>query len=202
MFLFISAYIQTAFFICLVSPETMYARDVLVRWRSNTEPDLAGYRIYFGNLSGTYTDWRDAGSVTRTIVSGIPDSGHVFFAMTAYDVYGNESIYSREVNIRSGDGGAFSGPAAFELMDNFPNPFNAGTVIPYFLLRKQPVKIRICDLSGREVQLLVSDVQDGGLHTIQWGGTGASGLRVASGIYLCCMESGGFCQIIRMTVLK
>jgi hypothetical protein len=59
--------------------------------------DLAGYRIYYGQFSGSYTD-ELAVSDPDTSQYDVPlPSGSYYFAMTALDVEGNESAYSNEV---------------------------------------------------------------------------------------------------------
>jgi len=57
--------------------------------------DLAGYKIYWGEVSGKYTDSLDVGNVT---VKKMPDiEGERYYATTAYDQSGNESGYSNEI---------------------------------------------------------------------------------------------------------
>lgn len=68
-------------------------------WNANTEPDLAGYKIYIGRASGTYTDPRspiDVGNVT-TYVIDISESGTWYFSLTAYNAGGSESGFSSEL---------------------------------------------------------------------------------------------------------
>ena len=60
--------------------------------------DLAGYNVYFGSLSGVYTDFRaldNPGLVTYML--DLPGSGSWHIAITAYDSAGNESDFSNEV---------------------------------------------------------------------------------------------------------
>lgn len=70
-------------------------------WTANGEPDLAGYKIYVGTASGTYSFPGSPfmiGNVTRYIVSNLPNGQTYFFAMSAYDNAGNESPLSAEVS--------------------------------------------------------------------------------------------------------
>ena len=57
--------------------------------------DLAGYKIYYGNSSGSYTVSVDVGNLTGAIISNL-EPGTWCFAVTAYDTSGNESEYSDE----------------------------------------------------------------------------------------------------------
>jgi len=59
--------------------------------------DLGGYKLYWGHETGVYTKSMDVGDVTTYTVSGLPD-GLYYFAVTAYDTYGNESDFSNEVS--------------------------------------------------------------------------------------------------------
>ena len=73
---------------------------------SNTDgspaTDLAGYKIYYGTVSGNYTASIDVGNTTSipiaTLSSSVPISGLYYIAVTVYDTAGNESAYSNEIN--------------------------------------------------------------------------------------------------------
>lgn len=88
---------------------------------------------------------------------------------------------------------------AFRLWPNFPNPFNAATHIRYDVggAVSTPVRLGLYDLLGREVLLLVNELQPPGAHTVR---VDASSL--ASGVYLCRMAAAGFTQVKRVVVLK
>ncbi|MFC1889575.1 MopE-related protein [Thermodesulfobacteriota bacterium] len=72
--------------------------EVPLAWDSNTEPDLAGYRIYYGTSSGDYDFSVDLGNCTGCSISDLEDGRTYYFAATAYDEYGNESGFSDEVS--------------------------------------------------------------------------------------------------------
>jgi hypothetical protein len=59
--------------------------------------DLAGYKIYYGKLSGKYTNVIDVGNVITYKVEDL-QSGTYYFAVTAYDTSANEGDYSNEVS--------------------------------------------------------------------------------------------------------
>ena len=70
-------------------------------WTANGEPDLAGYKVYVGTASGTYSFPGSAflpGEVTSYTVSNLPKGQTYFFAISAYDSAGNESTLSAEVS--------------------------------------------------------------------------------------------------------
>jgi len=74
---------------------------VTLIWTANGEPDLAGYKIYVGTDSGTYSSPGSpflTGKATSYTVSNLPKGQTYFFAMSAYDSAGNESSLSAEVS--------------------------------------------------------------------------------------------------------
>ena len=70
-------------------------------WAANREPDLAGYKIYVGTASGTYSFSGSpflTGTVTSYTISNLPKGETYYFAISAYDSAGNESVLSAEVS--------------------------------------------------------------------------------------------------------
>ncbi|MEW6003368.1 MAG: fibronectin type III domain-containing protein [Nitrospirota bacterium] len=59
--------------------------------------DLAGYKIYYGTVSGNYTAVIDVGNIRQYKVKDL-EPGTYYFAVTAYDTARNESDYSNEVS--------------------------------------------------------------------------------------------------------
>ncbi len=86
-----------AIVVWLALPIPASAADVKLAWDANTEPDLAGYKVYYGQSSRTYGVPTDVGNATSTTVSGLAP-GTYYFAVTAYDAAGLESGYSNEVS--------------------------------------------------------------------------------------------------------
>jgi hypothetical protein len=76
-------------------------KSVTLEWNANVEPDLAGYRVYYGSRSGSYMQPKgnglDSGRVTSYTIAGLPVGATYYIAITAYDAAGNESGYSSEV---------------------------------------------------------------------------------------------------------
>ena len=73
------------------------AATVDLAWDANTEPDLAGYKIYYGTASGNYTKSVDVGNTTQYTLAGLNEGVTYYLAATAYDVDDNESAYSVEL---------------------------------------------------------------------------------------------------------
>jgi hypothetical protein len=88
-------------------------------------------------------------------------------------------------------------PETFFLEQNFPNPFNPMTVISWQLAVSSTVKLSVLDLTGRQIAVLVNEIQPAGDHQIEFD---ASGL--ASGIYLYRLEAGSHSEIRKMILTK
>jgi hypothetical protein len=59
--------------------------------------DLAGYKIYYGTSSGSYSKVIDVGNITTFVVNNLT-AGTYYFTVTAYNIYGSESGYSNEAS--------------------------------------------------------------------------------------------------------
>ena len=93
------------------------------------------------------------------------------------------------------------------LAQNFPNPFNPETWIPYQLSKATEVKIDIYDISGHLVRSLDLGWQPVGAYMMPssaayWDGKNAVGERVASGIYFYTLQTSDFAATRRMVILK
>ncbi len=92
-------------------------------------------------------------------------------------------------------------PGEFYL-NNFPNPFNAGTTIRYQLSEKGRVKLNIISLRGAEVKSLQQGLQNRGEHAIQWDGLDQTGNNLPAGIYFVNLEQGSFTATHKILLLK
>jgi len=71
----------------------------------------------------------------------------------------------------------------FALLRTFPNPFNPVLTIQYTLEMSDPVILKIYNIAGQLVDVLVNERQPAGQYSVQWNGTGRS-----SGIYLISLS--------------
>ena len=69
-----------------------------LQWAANSESDLAGYKVYQGTTTGSYGPSIDVKNVTTYTVSNLQADMTYSFAITAYDLSGNESYPSDEVS--------------------------------------------------------------------------------------------------------
>lgn len=76
-------------------------------------------------------------------------------------------------------------------LGSYPNPFNPSTTIRYELGRAGRTQVSIFDARGAHVRNLRDAVEAEGEHEVTWDGTNEIGERIASGTYICLVESGG-----------
>jgi hypothetical protein len=102
-------------------------------------------------------------------------------------------------------------PSVFSLEQNFPNPFNPSTVIQYSIPAVKTghapslheVTLKVYDVLGREVAVLVNEHQSPGDYKVEWDATG-----LASGVYLYSINvettigSAGFTRVKKMVLLR
>jgi hypothetical protein len=73
------------------------ASQVKLAWDPNTEPNIAGYRVYIGTASGVYSAPVDVGNITNYTATGLQPGTSYFISVTAYDQSAIESGFSNEV---------------------------------------------------------------------------------------------------------
>ena len=93
------------------------------------------------------------------------------------------------------------------LLQNFPNPFNPETWLPYRLADDVPVTFRIYNLRGQLTRELDLGVQKAGRHLTRetaahWDGKDGVGETVSSGVYFYTLHAGSFQATRRMLILK
>jgi hypothetical protein len=93
-------------------------------------------------------------------------------------------------------------PSVFALGANYPNPFNAATVIPYTLEHAGAVRLCVYDGLGQHVATLVQDMQTAGRYVAQWNGCSDAGAQVASGFYLVRLETARQTAASKVLYLK
>ena len=93
------------------------ATSVALQWNPNPEPDIAGYRLFYGPGSGNYTQQIDVGNTTAATVSDLAN-GTYFFVVTAYNTATVQSLPSHEVSATVGIGPTPTPPATPATLGN------------------------------------------------------------------------------------
>src|SRR3954469_14252672 len=76
------------------------AKGVTLGWDPSTASGIAGYRLYYGVASGSYTTIIDAGNRTNLQVTGLSNGVSYYFAVTAYNTLLIESAFSSELSFK------------------------------------------------------------------------------------------------------
>jgi arabinoxylan arabinofuranohydrolase len=80
-------------------------------------------------------------------------------------------------------------PKCSEIGQNYPNPFQTGTTIPYRLYKPSQVRLSILNYLGQQVALLVNEFQHEGKYSAYWDAKNNEGRRLGSGLYMYRMET-------------
>jgi hypothetical protein len=85
----------------------------------------------------------------------------------------------------------------FELLQNFPNPFNPTTKIEYRISDRSFVSLKVYNILGDEVATLVNEEKPAGIYNVNFNATGLS-----SGMYLYKIQAGNFVETRKMILMK
>ena len=88
-------------------------------------------------------------------------------------------------------------PQSFSLSQNYPNPFNPTTLIRFSTSTPENVTLKVYDLIGQEVAILVNEYLNAGTHEVEF-----NGQNLASGTYFYILSSGGKKEFKKMVLLK
>lgn len=88
-------------------------------------------------------------------------------------------------------------PEEFRLQQNYPNPFNPSTTIRFAIPEKSEVTLKLFNILGREVAVLVAEELEPGEYKVVFEAEG-----LPSGVYLYRIQAQGFVQTRKLTLLK
>ena len=88
-------------------------------------------------------------------------------------------------------------PNQMELQQNYPNPFNASTKISFSIQLRCHVSLKIYDLLGIEVAMLVDQRKEPGSYSVEW-----NAKNFSSGVYLYRLQAGDFMKTKTLIMLK
>lgn len=186
----------------------------LLTWAANLETDLVNYKIFkkvTAELGWQYlattssTSYED---LTETYLTGGHQANehNVDYRITAVDNQSLESIPSDKVTARvagapldkkGSEEYVVDNPSEYSLLQNFPNPFNPVTTIRYQIKDQGLVQLKVFDLLGSEVAVLVNEVKSEGSYNLSFDAS-----NLPSGVYIYSLRVNDFVQNNKMTLLK
>jgi photosystem II stability/assembly factor-like uncharacterized protein len=154
--------------------------------------------VYAGTARGLYST---GGPKVVTDTTGSTSPG----ATTPADTAGGEArsggtTAPTDTTGSNGDEPAL--PTTTALGQNFPNPFNLQTTIPYQLATPGVVRLEIFDIQGHRVRMLGEGLQPSGFYQLIWNRRDDRGQQLASGVYLVRMEVGDYSAVHKILLLK
>ena len=145
----------------------------------------------FGDLGDTkvgslydWVIWDESGAYPPETGTPIPED---------LILYGTSDVTARP---------SWEGSDDFQLLQNFPNPFNPSTEISYKTTAESHVQLTIYDLNGATVRTLVNERQQPGEYTVRWDGHDSEQKILPSGVYFYSLEAGAHKSVRKMTLLK
>jgi len=157
--------------------------------------------IYAGNDLGVYLT-TNRGSTWHSFNDGLPD------AIMVSDL--SISASNRKLRAVTHGNGVYetsllspfavppdAPPAGFRLDQNFPNPFNAFTAIPFSVQERVHVKLMVYDLTGKPMATLLDREVEPGSYVTSWEARG-----LVSGVFFARLEAGNYKKTRKMIYLK
>lgn len=181
--------------VLMLTAVSVTAGDLKVTWQPNTEPDLAGYFVYYGTKARPQANRIGVGRQTQYLIQNLPAGETYYLSVTAVDKAGNESVSSELIAVRvltdqEKRGGL---PPQHFLLQSHPNPFhispNQTTTISFALSEPSLVKLEIFNLLGQRVITLVDRNLPSGAQKFSWNGRDHRGAPVPTGVYLYRLET-------------
>jgi len=116
-----------------------------------------------------------------------------------YDEAGNFDIDSMDVQFDNTTSVEFDNENVFtfKLEQNYPNPYNPITMIKYSVPERSTVTLKIFNILGKEIELLIDESKEAGNYEVIWNAEG-----LPSGIYFYRLQAGSFVKTKKMVLLR
>jgi len=176
--------------------------DVVVRWRTGREEDVAAFRVHRARDGGVFEplapDLVPEASHRYVFRDADPGPGTWVYRIGEVDAAGQVTLHAG-VSLtveRLVPRAAFLDPAS-------PNPFNPTTTLRFGVAVRGPADLVVYDARGRAVRTLWRDgAAAPGSYRVTWDGRDDGGRRVASGVYHARLRTAGSALTRRLTLLK
>ncbi len=145
------------------------------------------------------TQWSRLGSGTNEDVTSLAVSGNNLFVGGLFTTAGvtPSSFIARWSRPPTSVEERNATPEKFRLEQNYPNPFNPETNIKYQIPSTGNVMLKLYDMLGREVAMLVNEHKSPGTYTMTWDASGHS-----SGIYFYRLTAGSFVETKKLVLVR
>ena len=88
-------------------------------------------------------------------------------------------------------------PSSFSLVQNYPNPFNSQTIIRFDLPKGSHVSLKVFDLLGQQVAVIVDELRPAGSHKVVFDAS-----DLTSGVYFYRLQTGAFVQTRKLLLIR
>jgi hypothetical protein len=132
-----------------------------------------------------------SGEMARIAIQCVSDNSFMFMVDNFKVIAPNITSNSSDVSL-----------ANFEVLGNYPNPFNPETTIHFTTVKESVVKLQVYNMRGQLVKTLVNAKLKAGKHSIVWNGRNENKEKVSSGIYLYKVSSGEENRVNKMILMK
>jgi len=154
--------------------------------------------IWFNEDKTMYgeTDWRieSSDSAQNAFAAAIQDS---FYATNQYASLSNSPIPIPPDVINKVEENRIEIPTEYYLSQNYPNPFNPATKISYSIPRSNFVTLKVYDILGREIQILVSEFQKASIYFVNFDGS-----KLPNGIYFYRLQVRNDVETKKMLLIQ
>lgn len=146
------------------------------------------------------TSWEDINSITGS------GNGTYLYEISIVNPLGRESVHSNRVAVGQGqpwkinpdeDAEEQREQIEYALSSNYPNPFNPSTTIDYSIKLPGAVTLKVFDMLGTEVAILVNERKEQGNYSVRFNAD-----NLPSGIYFYTLTSGNFMATKKLILLK
>ncbi len=121
----------------------------------------------------------------------------VYYTLRLYNIFGDPSLKLRFDISAGSENPTGKNPTIYLLKQNYPNPFNPKTAISFSIPNQNFVVLKIFDVLGNEVAVLVNEEKSPGHYQIDFDAS-----RFSSGVYLYQLRSGNFISTKKMILIK
>ncbi len=177
--------------------------NVLLHWVTETEVNNYGFEI--SRTPGGIEKWQLIGFLPGagnsdspkeySFTDRNPERGYLLYRLKQIDTDG-AYVYSQVISVETQNFASL--PTVFKLSQNYPNPFNPATNIDYSIPTACFAQIKVFDILGKEVAVLLSEYKQPGDYSVKFNAGGLS-----SGIYFIQMSNdNGFISREKMLLLK